>query len=210
MSLARHLVPCEWSTLYVADEKEGAAQAMHQVLENGTPGVVVKYGEGVAGAVAQTLAVVTLRSPDTDPRFKAAHYGQAAAQVLEILALPLLDSHGSLKGVLELRNRSHALSFRKTDAEELMPFCKLAGITLHNASMLQVARRTAASAGTRLERRNSMMGIGRRTATATPAPIDALSAAADHSLAAACYSEAAPPVEPLELLSKRKIRASAF
>ena len=214
--LARQLVPCEWSTLYLLDEQ---SNRLYQLKEDGSQGMVIKTGEGVAGSVAQTLTIGRLSFPRSDPRFTAGHYGERAGRVREILAFPVTDSHGSLKAVLELVNRVGVNAFTREDESELTPFCSLAGITLHNSRTLQVARRTQTAA--RLERRGSMMGV-RRTSE-TDARNDPLAAA---KLASAEFEgkksrrtsretdlsaegEEQGVVE-LGLLSQRKHRASIF
>jgi len=213
--LARQLVPCEWATLYVVD---GALHHLHEVREDGKPGVVLKPGEGVVGAVARSMAVVVIRDRDVDPRFDATHYGVGrAARVREVLALPIVDSHGDLKAVLELCNRVGAPTFRRSDEIELQPFCMFAGITLHNARSLQVAQRT--QHGTRLERRRSMIGVRRSGGNEKPASADAADAADADPLAAAnmdplmaaqlaaeAFEEAQASSVELGLLSERKMR----
>ena len=208
-SLARHLVPSEWGTLYIADENSSSSSAFHaslvQVRDDGQPGVFLRVGEGVAGSAAQAMASVVMRSPKTDPRFIPTHYGESAARVREVLAFPLIDSQGHLKGVLELVNRLNAPSFRKSDEEELTPFCKLAGITLHNSRMLQVAQRTGTQNPQNLRRRASMIGVKRGHA----GPPGLASPSAAPSSAAADGGDDGEAVE-IGLVSTRKLRASVF
>ena len=210
-SLARQLVPCEWSTLWVCDD---VGKTMHQVREDGLPGVIVKIGEGVAGSVAQAMEHVRLPYIQTDPRFVEGHYGERASRVREILAFPLIDSHGELKAVLELVNRLHAPAFRKADERELLPFCKLAGITLHNSRMLQVARRTGDGHSQRVERRNSMIGVRRSSHNqrAAAQAIAELSGSRDVLLDPDEPEREEPqgPRVELGLLSSRKMRASIY
>ena len=198
-SLARQLVPCEWSTLYLCDE---GTTYIRKVRENGLPGGLIKLGEGVAGSVAQTMAPVHLPYVATDPRFDVTHYGERGSRVRGILAFPLIDSHGELKAVLELVNRKDAPAFRKDDETELLPFCKLAGITLHNSRTLQVARDTGQGPNQRLERRNSMIGVRRSSvhpqAQRPRVGEDQSAAPAEHET-----------VE-IGLLSSRKMRASIY
>ena len=142
-----------------------------------------------------------MRAPETDPRYEPSHYGERAARVREVLAYPLIDSHGELKAVLELVNRTGAPAFRKDDEVELAPYCRLAGITLHNSRTLSVARRTADGAlQTKLERRNSMLGVRRSSMDDAPLPYSDEQHGDD-------ARSASPKVE-LGLLSQRKIRAS--
>jgi GAF domain-containing protein len=195
-SLARHLVPSEWSTLYLADENFGT---LMQVKDDGTPGAIVRMGDGIAGCAAQSMASITMRSPGTDPRFLEGHYGSAAVRVKEILAFPLIDSHGVLKGVLELCNRVNAPNFHRGDELMLTPFCTLAGITLHNSRMLQMAQKTGTDSA-RLARRSSMLGVRRNAPAAAPG---ALSGDGEED------KEDEGAVE-IELLSRRKMRASVF
>ena len=221
-SLARHLVPSDWSTLYLVEESATSARSLMAVRQDGLPGVIVKQGVGAAGSVAQTLVNAVVRSPETDPRFEAGHYGDDAGKVREVLALPLTDSHGTLKGVLELCNRQAAPSFNRSDEATLKPFCDLAGISLHNSRMLQVAQRTGTETHA-LQRRGSMIGVRRSPGGETPSgggsggggrgggggrrAVDPLAGASVDHLEAA--TNAAAAVE-LELISQRKLRASVF
>ena len=220
-SLARHLVPSDWSTLYLVEESATSARSLMAVRQDGLPGVIVKQGVGAAGSVAQTLVNAVVRSPETDPRFEAGHYGDDAGKVREVLALPLTDSHGTLKGVLELCNRQAAPSFNRSDEATLKPFCDLAGISLHNSRMLQVAQRTGTETHA-LQRRGSMIGVRRSPGGETPSGGGSGGggrgggggrragllggASVDHLQAA---TNAAAAVE-LELISQRKLRASVF
>lgn len=242
-SLARHLVPCEWATLYIFAESGGRPSSgnmrLVQVREDGRPGMHVRVGEGVPGSAAQTEQVVAMRSPETDPRFTEHYrlYGDAANRVVEILALPLLDAHGEVRGVLEMVNRLQRPSFRQTDEAELAPFCRLAGNALQNSKLLQVAQRTGSQTGegaSSARRRNSMMGVKRASLTnlsspspAAPAPsvrgeppasavddavtssVDPLAFAEDASNTSS-FAPSAASDEPMGLLSRRKLRASVF
>ena len=74
------------------------------MLPGGTLGAALKKGEGAPGLAAQTLAPVALRSPASDPRFTPETYGENAGKITELIALPICDFNGELKGVLELVN----------------------------------------------------------------------------------------------------------
>jgi len=201
-SLARHLVPSEWGRLYITQEDSSSLHAtLVQVRDDGLPGVFLRIGEGVAGSAAQAMTSFVMRSPEHDPRYIPSHYGENAERVKEILAFPLIDSHGELKGVLELVNRVNAPAFRKGDEAELAPFCKLAGITLHTSRMLQVAQRTGTQNPTALRRRASMLGVKRGPPAQAPLP----SVAPEGSDGV----EEEAPVD-IELVSRRKLRASIF
>ena len=78
--LACHLVPCEWSTLYLEDTHSG--KVLYQVLKGGRPsGPIVKVGDGAPGLVSQSHGAVTIRNAQSDPRFTPAIYGDAASRV---------------------------------------------------------------------------------------------------------------------------------
>jgi len=141
-TLAGQLVPCDWATLYLADDSN--SKVLYQLLEGRPSGPVVKAGEGAPGLVAQTLESVVLRSAQTHPRFTPDLYGDYAGQVREVLAMPLCDMNAELKGVLELVNRSSG-SFSKTDEEQLQLYCKICGISMLSARTLENAQRAAAA-----------------------------------------------------------------
>ena len=113
---------------------------------------------------------------------------------------------GGLKAVLELCNRQQAPAFRREDERELMPFCTLAGITLHNSRTLSVARSTQGHSA-RLERRNSMMGVKRKSVAGNDPALEA--AKNDPLQAAKLATEGVEAVE-LGLLTQRKLRASVY
>ena len=70
--------------------------------------------------------------------------------------MPLLDFHKEIKGCLEMVNAGKG-AFRKTDEDLLMPFCRLAAISILNSSSLQNAQRMRGNQKTP-QRRRSMLG----------------------------------------------------
>ena len=93
-----------------------------QVLSNGTPGLSLKFGEGLAGSVGQSKTKLSARAPNWDYRYSERAYGEAASRVREVLALPICDMQGELKGVLELVNRSGGRGWGARSAPHLSKY----------------------------------------------------------------------------------------
>ena len=102
-----------------------------------------------------------LRSPASDPRFTPETYGENAGKITELIALPICDFNGELKGVLELVNREGG-QFRKADEDVLAHYCKLCGITLLNSFALKAAQRVQTDPATAAAARSGSLKASRR------------------------------------------------
>ncbi len=98
------LMDAERSTLFLVDEKSG------DLWSKVTQGVLnteirLRFGQGVAGWVAQTGKSINIRDAYDDPRFNPAVDAKTGFQTRSILCQPIRNQDGKILGVLQVLNR---------------------------------------------------------------------------------------------------------
>lgn len=91
-------------------------------------------GQGIAGAVAQTGAVVNLADAYTDPRFDRGSDERTGYRTRRLLCLPIRDKAEKIIGVLQLLNKKDT-AFTERDIEFLQALSVHAALALENARL---------------------------------------------------------------------------
>ncbi|OGN72261.1 MAG: hypothetical protein A2X25_00945 [Chloroflexi bacterium GWB2_49_20] len=123
--------------MYLSDPGE---QEVHCVVSYHTPnnyvGVVLKYGDGLAGKVAQTGQPINI--PDYQSWSGRALQFEQDKPFSAVLGVPLLWG-GQVKGVLDLLHFEIGKSFSKSDVELVNLFAGHAAIAIENARLLEAS-----------------------------------------------------------------------
>jgi diguanylate cyclase (GGDEF)-like protein len=133
----RLLVPSEAWSILLADEQR---QELSFELALGVKGrdlssARVKFGEGVAGWVAQTGKPAIVNDARNDPRFTDKFDAKTQFQTRSILCAPLV-SRGRTIGVVEVINRVGG-SFTRADLDLLLTLMEPCAIAIENAILFQ-------------------------------------------------------------------------
>ena len=97
--------------------------------------IEVKVGSGIAGTVAETGKVIDIPDAYKDPRFDRSFDAQLGFKTRDIYCMPVQNRNGGTVGVLQLLNRSRAMT--KSDEDFLSGISVHIGLAVENASMHQ-------------------------------------------------------------------------
>jgi GAF domain-containing protein len=95
----------------------------------GVIGVAIKPDEGIAGYVYTTGQALALSDVERDPRFGRAVAERTAYLPRSIVAVPLVDEHGTI-GVLEVLDKRSQTAFSLRDVELAGVFARQAAIAI--------------------------------------------------------------------------------
>ena len=94
----------------------------------------VRYGEGVAGRVAQTSEPMLINDLQVDPRFTDIRV-TPRPDIASSICVPLRDEEGRTQGVLSVRRRSPASPFDEKDVKLFSVFASQAALAISNAHL---------------------------------------------------------------------------
>lgn len=119
----------------------------------GVIGVAIKPDQGIVGYVYTTGQALALSDVERDPRFGRAVAEKTAYLPRSIVAVPLVDAHGTI-GVLEVLDKRSQTAFSLRDIELAGVFARQAAIAISAsrverdvASLLRASLTTLAGAG---------------------------------------------------------------
>ncbi|OGL12299.1 MAG: hypothetical protein A3F92_01865 [Candidatus Rokubacteria bacterium RIFCSPLOWO2_12_FULL_71_22] len=144
MRLSKEVMNAEASSLLLADPETRslrfhvATGAAGKAIEGHT----VRFGQGIAGYVAETGESVLIADAYEDPRFDPGFDRLSGFRTRSILTVPLRTTEG-IVGVVQVMNKIGRESFDVHDLELFESFASMAGISLHNARLFERLRRMA-------------------------------------------------------------------
>lgn len=97
-------------------------------------GARVRYGEGIAGKVAQDREAMLIQDVTTDSRF-AQELVSPIKEVVSSICVPLKDETGDIIGVLSIRRISPAPRFTQNDLKLFSIFASQAALAITNAQL---------------------------------------------------------------------------
>jgi phosphoserine phosphatase RsbU/P len=130
-------INAERGTLYLVDEERGELWSRVLLQDTGPLSEIrLKIGEGIAGYVAETGAVLNIADAYADPRFNP-HFDRASGfHTHTILTAPMLNPQQKVIGVVQLLNKKDgAFTFR--DERLLTAMSAQAAISIENARLYQ-------------------------------------------------------------------------
>ena len=118
-------------TLYLVD---GAARTVTSIITDVQGPIVLQLGQGLAGTVAQTGKPVRVVDAQSDPRFDPRTDRATGYVTRSVMALPVVDGHGDVIGVLQLLNAQKG-RFSGEDEAAAAALAKQAGSVLERTSL---------------------------------------------------------------------------
>jgi putative ABC transport system ATP-binding protein len=99
------LLDAERATLFLADPRAGLLWSLYADSDRHPVRLRVRYGQGVAGAVALSGEPINVPDAYADPRFDRTVDQRTGFRTRSILALPVRGSSGEVIGVAQVLNR---------------------------------------------------------------------------------------------------------
>jgi signal transduction histidine kinase len=135
MSEVTRLMGAERSTLFVCDDVRRelwskVAQAS-EVQE-----IRLRYGEGIAGHVAETGDTLNIPDAYADGRFQRHWDERTGFRTRSLLAMPVRNNRGKIIGVIQVLNRKEAV-FGPEDEALLAALASQVAVSLENAKLYQ-------------------------------------------------------------------------
>lgn len=127
------LLDAERATIYLVAADGKSLES--KISQGGAISTIrLQTGEGIAGWVAQSGAIVNIPDAYGDPRFNPSFDQQSGFRTRSILCLPLPDHKGQTIGVVQLLNKRLG-SFSREDEELLATVAAYAGIAIENSKL---------------------------------------------------------------------------
>ena len=131
LQIVRDEVGIERGTVFVVSEDGTRLRSL--VAQEVDAEIEVKFGSGIAGAVAETGEVIDITDAYSDERFDRSFDAQLDFRTNDIYCMPARNRDGELIGVLQLLNRSRPLT--QTDQDFLAGISIHIGLAIENASL---------------------------------------------------------------------------
>ncbi len=129
---ASRVVDADRGSLFLVDQKTGELWAKIAQGIGDNREIRIPAGVGIAGHVGQTGEIIKLRNAYEDPRFNASVDRATGYQTRSLLAVPMVDMHGQIVGVIQVLNKRRG-RFTQDDADVLVALGGQAAAALENA-----------------------------------------------------------------------------
>jgi sigma-B regulation protein RsbU (phosphoserine phosphatase) len=96
----------------------------------------VALGVGIAGATAQTRAIINIPDAYKDSRFNQSFDRASGFHTRSILSAPIINQNGRLVGVVQVLNKKNEQAFTNEDERFLEAICIHLGIAIERAEMV--------------------------------------------------------------------------
>jgi adenylate cyclase len=134
MALAAKGVDADRVTLYLVDEPKCELRSV-VMLGKELHEIRLPLEEGLAGYVARTDEVVNVVDAYADERFSPRIDQETGYGTRTVLAVPLRDSQGEIRGVVQALNKRQGLLFSEEDERYLLALAEHAALALENARL---------------------------------------------------------------------------
>lgn len=131
MSLVAEGVEADRATLYLLDESQGELRSI-VLMDEKLHEICLPVEKGLAGYVARTGQVVNVADAYSDPRFNPQIDQEAGYRTRSIVTVPMCDSQGRVRGVLQALNKEQGL-FSEEDELYLLALAEQALLALESA-----------------------------------------------------------------------------
>jgi len=126
---ATAVVDADRCSLFILDRDRN--ELWSKVAQGATTEIRLPLGSGIAGAVAQTGAVINLEDAYTDERFNRSFDTATGYHTQTILCVPMRDAYGEVTGVLQALNKRQG-AFTEEDTELLLALGGQAAAAIEN------------------------------------------------------------------------------
>ncbi len=135
LNKATEVMEAERSTIFMHDDKLRVLRS-HLSGQIKRDAMHLHLGVGIAGHVAQTLALLNVSDAYADPRFNPRFDKETGFRTRNILCAPLLSQDGRLLGVIQLLNKRGSAAFSTDDETLLLAFASIAGVAVDRARLV--------------------------------------------------------------------------
>jgi adenylate cyclase len=135
MALAARGVHADRATLYLLDESRRELRSIVALADDDRLREIrLPLEEGLAGHVARTGETVNVADAYADPRFSRRIDDETGYRTRTVLAVPLRDPQGRIRGVVQVLNRRQGV-FSEEDERYLLALAEHAALALENARL---------------------------------------------------------------------------
>jgi len=131
----RDFLRSDRASVFVHDAK-GASLVTRVAHGLGTSTIRIPDSKGIAGACAQSRAVVNIKDAYEDDRFDRSFDAKTGYRTRTILAVPLLDDEGGLVGVAQVLNRTEG-TFTEQDELIARSLAAHAAVAVRRATLIE-------------------------------------------------------------------------
>lgn len=153
------LVACDRASLFLIDEKTGELWSEVQIGHDAE--IRLPRGTGIAGAVVEARCPVRLDDAWADARFHRAIDDATGYRTRTLLAVPIVDKDGVVRGVVEALNRKDNVPFKDDDERLLMALGSEIAVALQRATLFDELARKKAALDRRVKELDLLVDIDR-------------------------------------------------
>jgi signal transduction histidine kinase len=153
------LVDCERASLFLVDEATGEVWSRVQLGHDEE--IRLPKGAGIAGAVVSARCPVRLDDAWADARFHRDVDVATGYRTRTLLAVPIVDKDGVVKGVVEALNRKGGLAFSDDDERLLMALGAEIAVALQRALLFDELGKKKLSLDRRVSELNLLVDVDR-------------------------------------------------
>ncbi|WP_426754792.1 GAF and HD-GYP domain-containing protein [Myxococcus sp. Y35] len=128
---ASKVVEADRCSLFILDRERN--ELWSKVAQGSKNEIRLPVGNGIAGQVAQTGAVINIPDAYADARFNRSFDISSGYQTKTILCVPMRDAGGEVTGVIQALNKLNGASFDAEDEELLLALGAQAAGAIENA-----------------------------------------------------------------------------
>uniref|UniRef100_A0A182JVQ6 3',5'-cyclic-GMP phosphodiesterase n=1 Tax=Anopheles christyi TaxID=43041 RepID=A0A182JVQ6_9DIPT len=102
--------------------------------------IIIPFGVGIAGTVAQTNETINIKEAYKDPRFNSEIDQKTGYKTNIILSMPICNYEGQVIGVAQIINKTNASpEFTERDVEIFRRYLTFCGIGIQNAQLFEMS-----------------------------------------------------------------------
>lgn len=155
------LLHCDRASLFMVGDDGGVASL---VLVGDAPRILLKQGEGIAGAVVATGRSIRINDAWADPRFHRATDEATGYRTRSLLAVPLMEG-GRVRGVVEALNKEDGV-FHDDDEGLLLGIGGEIALAVERAQQVEELERQRAALDRRVQELDLLVAVDRAIAGA--------------------------------------------
>ncbi|GAU92146.1 hypothetical protein RvY_04264-2 [Ramazzottius varieornatus] len=110
-----------------------------EIMKSKEMEIIVPFGRGIAGSVAETKQSINIRDAYSDARFNQDIDKLTGYKTTSLLALPILNRDGEVVGVAEIMNKKGGTHFNARDEIVFARYLTFCGIGIQNAQLFEMS-----------------------------------------------------------------------
>ncbi|OQV25950.1 cGMP-specific 3',5'-cyclic phosphodiesterase [Hypsibius exemplaris] len=110
-----------------------------EIMKSKEMEVIVPFGRGIAGSVAETKQSINIKDAYSDARFNQDVDKVTGYKTSSLLALPILNRDGEVVGLAEIMNKKGGTHFNARDESIFARYLTFCGIGIQNAQLFEMS-----------------------------------------------------------------------